>query len=76
MMNNSTLLIDGVVLPSVQVSLVPADPETTCSDFLNFDWEVVQFSRDELTIQLFFETPICVSGASNEDDELIITFND
>ena len=76
MINNSTILLDGQVLPSIQVSLVPADPETTCSDVLGFDWELVQFSGTEMTIQLFFETPMCVSGASHEEDELLITFND
>ena len=43
LINNSTVLLDGEVRPSIQVSLVPADPETSCSDSLNFKWELVQF---------------------------------
>ena len=74
--HNSTFLLDGQVLPSMEVSLVPADPETSCSDSLGFNWELTGFTSSELAFQLIFETPVCVSGASSEQDELIITFFD
>ena len=56
---------------------MPADPETTCSDLLDFNWEITDFSRGgELTIKLIFDSPFCISGSALEKDELRITFND
>lgn len=69
-------MYDGRVFPSLQVSVAPHDPETSCSVHLNFEWELVDYNRDELTLQLEFDTPPCVSGASNEGDWLVITFYD
>lgn len=74
--HNSTFLLNGQIRPSIEVSLVQADPETSCSDYLGFNWELTGFTSTELTIQLSFETPVCVSGASNEQDVLVITFFD
>ena len=71
------MLLDGQSFPSLDVSLVPADPETTCSDNLDFNWELTDVSEEgELTIHLVFDTPVCVSGASSQQDELKIVFYD
>ena len=74
--NNGTVLINGTRYPSVQVSLTPIDPETSCTGQLDFSWEALDYTREELTIQLDFTTPTCVSGTSNSGDTLRITFLD
>lgn len=43
--HNSTFLLNGQVRPSIEVRLVPADPETSCSEFLGFNWELTGFTR-------------------------------
>ena len=70
------VIIEGEHHPVIQVTLVPFDPETSCSDYLGFRWELVSLSGNELLLQLYFDTPGCISGASTHKDELVITFND
>ena len=66
--HNSTVRINGTDYHSLSVTILPIDPEDACAEHLDFIWRCVDFTPDELTIQLDFTTPECVSGSTNEGD--------
>ena len=74
--HNSSVRINGTDYPSISVAIQPIDPEDACASHLDFIWTCVDFTPDELTLQLDFSTPECVSGSTNEGDELVVTFYD
>lgn len=60
------------------MSIEPAEPDNTskCSRQLEFKWEVIEFTPDEMTLRLDFSWPECVSTSTSEGDFLVIKFND
>ena len=62
----------------MSVSIEPAEPDNvaTCSTKLDFEWEVVSFTPNELTLKLDFDWPECVSSSSPVGDFLVVKFND
>lgn len=77
-LHNSTINIDGVALPSMSVRIEPDEPENVayCSKHLSFEWEVLNFTPDELWLKLDFKRPECVSSTSSEGDFVVVDFND
>lgn len=55
--HNSTVNIDGIDLPSFDVSIEPAEPDNTsqCAQNLEFKWEVIDFTPTEMTLKLDFD---------------------
>jgi hypothetical protein len=76
LIHNSTIRIDGKDIPSFSVSVEPFDAENSCAKHLNFGWECKNFTSTELTLQLSFDEPECVSSSSKEPDILVVTFSD
>ena len=74
--HNSTVRINGTNYPSLSVAIQPIDPEDACASHLDFIWTFVNYTPDELTLQLDFARPECVSGSTNEGDQLVVTFYD
>ena len=74
--HNGTVRINGTDYPSFSVAIQPNDPEDACARQLDFIWQCVDFNPDELTLQLNFLSPECVSGSTNEGDQLLVTFYD
>ena len=77
-LHDSKISLDGIELPSLAVSIEPAEPDNTslCSRQLDFQWEVIGFTESELIMKLDFSWPSCVSSSTSEGDLLVITFND
>ena len=76
--HSGSVSIDGIVMPSLGVSIEPAEPDNTsnCAQQLDFKWEVVDYTVNELTLQLYFDWPNCVSSTTSEGDYLVVAFND
>ena len=62
MIHNGTITLEDVTLPSLAVTIFPADPDSFCAKMLNFAWELVEFTRTEIVMQLVFDSPECVSS--------------
>ena len=76
LIQNSTVRINGTDYPSLRVSVKPLNLEDSCAQRLNFVWECMNFTSEELTLQLNFNWPKCVSSSSNEGDILVVTMYD
>ena len=50
MIHASDVIIDGEEHQGIDVTLIPDDPENSCSDYLGFTWELTSFNRDELVL--------------------------
>lgn len=48
LINNGTVVIEGVELPSVDISIRPNNPEHYCAEKLQFNWECTKY--EELTL--------------------------
>jgi len=57
LIHNSTVQINGTTYPSLSVAIRPLDPEDTCSTYLDFIWRCIDYTSEELTLQLDFTTP-------------------
>ena len=66
--HNSTVRINGTDYPSFRVAIQPIDPEDACASRLEFIWKCTDYNPDELTLQLNFVTPACVSSSTKEGD--------
>ena len=66
--HNSTVRINGTDYSSFSVAIRPFDPEDSCSRHLDFVWRCVNFTSEELTLQLDFTSPECVSASTNKGD--------
>ena len=50
MINNGTVLVDNELKPSLQVELMPFDPENFCANSLGFTWECIDYNEKELVL--------------------------
>lgn len=77
MIQNSTVVLDRVEVPSIGLSIDYEEPDDGCREQLGFMWEFVEYKRDSgLQLQLMFDNPHCISMSSNTGDTLRIDFND
>ena len=76
LIHNSTVRINGTTYPSLSVAIRPLDPEEACARQLDFIWRCIDYTSQELTLQLDFTTPFCVSSSSNVGDQIVVTFWD
>lgn len=74
--HNNTVQINGTNYPSFSIAIRPEDPEDSCAKHLDFVWKCTDFTAYELTLQLDFTKPECVSVSNNESDLLVVTFMD
>ena len=63
--HSSKVHINGTDYPSFSVAIQAIDPDDVCARQLDFIWKCIDFTSDELTLQLDFETPECVSASTN-----------
>jgi hypothetical protein len=68
LIHNNTVRINGTNYPSLSVAMQPIDPEDACAKHLDFIWKCVDYTYDELTLQLDFSKPECVSSSTNKGD--------
>ena len=54
----------------------PFDMEHFCAENLTFSWEGIEYTKDKLLIQLYFDQTDCISASSNTGDSLEIVFYD
>ena len=77
LIHNSTVMLDGRVYPAMEVLLTPTIKQgNECADQIEFDWELIDYSNNELKIQIHFNKPECVSADTNAGDILEINFYD
>ena len=76
LIHNNTVRINGTDYNGLSVAIKPVDPEDACAKNLEFIWTCLDFTPDELTLQLDFKMPECVSSSTNEGDQLSVTFYD
>ena len=75
LIHNSTVRLGGRVYPAMEVLLTPWIEEgNECADQLDFVWELIDYSSNELKIQIHFDKPECVSADTNDGDILEINF--
>ena len=76
LIHNETVRINGTVYPSLEVNLIPDNPEDPCAERLGFYWECIEYDEEQLILQLTFEDYLCVSAATNIGDLVEVTFYD
>ena len=62
--------------PSVKFVVQAGDPDSLCAKMLQFTWECISFSPEELVFRLVFANPECVSSSGDIGDLLVVTFYD
>ena len=50
LIHNETVLINGTVYPSLEVFIIPNEPEDPCAERLGFYWECIDYSEHELVL--------------------------
>ena len=78
LLHNSTIIIDDKEYPAIQISLITQEDieNSQCGKGLDFFWEITRYEGNQMTIQLYFADPACVSVSSNLGDIVSIKFND
>ena len=77
LLHNSTVIINGTVYPSVLVILRPEEEESDCNpDQYDFSWEITSFTVDHIKMQIYFDSPECISSSTNVGDILTVTIYD
>ena len=74
MIQDHRVFVNKTVYPSLEVGIEVSDPEDFCAHSLSFTWQVSNYTTEELTLELSFAKTECVSGSTNEGDELVVTF--
>jgi len=62
---------DYEIRPALELLVQPSEDSDPMK--LNFTWEFVDFTQDELLVQLYFEIPPYLSSEA-DDDFLLVTF--
>ena len=68
LIRNSTIWVDGKLEPALDLKIIPS--ELVGADKLSFTWEIEEITKNEMTIQLYFENPPHI-GLDNTDPEYI-----
>jgi len=56
---NMTIMINGTEHPAMELQIIPGD--SSSDDDLGFDYELIEMTADELTIQIKFHSPTTIS---------------